>query len=199
MTSELAVITTISIGVLNLLALGFVAWQVCLTRKSVLIAQKSLTEAQQTKEIQNLPQVSYLLNVKVRLEGWMADLQLIIDHKEEIRALIKANEGIEMKTSHWFGEAKGLVDKWLYDHLPKWLQIMLVSAAQYYFEGMCLAKYICSTDETQSYRLSMFNEMLDRAKTGFGAITSMLAYINDTLPKWYLESTESLQYEEFMK
>lgn len=199
MTSEVAVITTISIGVLNLLALGFVAWQVCLTRKSVLLAQKGLTEAQQTKEIQNLPQVNYLLNVKIRLEGWMADLQLIIDHKEKIRASIRANEGIEMKTSHWFGEAKGLVDKWLYDHLPKWLQIMLVTAAQYYYEGMCLAQDTFSPEKTQSSRLFMFDEMLDRANTGFNAIKSMLAYINATLPKWYLESPASLQDEDFMK
>jgi len=196
---ESPIIIAIVIGGVNFLALIFVGVQTYLTRKSVQLSEANLREAQQTKEIQNLPQVNYLLNVKVCLDGWMADLQLIIDHKEEIRALIKANEGIEMKTSHWFGEAKGLVDKWLYDHLPEWLQIMLVSAVQYYFEGMCLAKYICSTDETESYRLSMFNEMLDRANTGFSAITSMLAYINATLPKWYLESPASLQDEDFMK
>lgn len=159
---EAPIIIAIAVGIVNLLALGFVGWQTYLTRKSVQLSEANLQESQQARAISNLPRAYSIIHVQNRLEGWTEDLNLLVDNERKLREMVKSNDSdIKINTQHWFGQAKGLIHKTSYDHLPDWLKEILVVGAQYYCEGMCLVDTVCSSKEEKEFRLGLMNIWLN--------------------------------------
>lgn len=91
---------------------------------------------------------------------------------------------------------KGVILKPVYDSLPTWLQIVVMSAAQYYYECKSLASAL--SDEKPDFALRLLPEVINRAKLGVSRITEMLSYIEKTVPEWYLNSPASIQDDKFM-
>ena len=195
---EAPTIIAIVVGIVNLLALGFVGWQTYLTRKSVQLSEANLRESQQARVISNLPRAYSITYVAHCLTGWKEDLELLIDNENELREMVRSNDAdIKINTQHWFGQAKGLIHKVSYDHLPDWLKEILTTGAQYYCEGMCLVDTVYSSKEKKEFRLGLMQEMILRAKQGVTHMTEMLAFIDQLIPKWYLESPASLNDSDF--
>ncbi len=195
---EAPIIIAIVIGGVNFLALIFVGVQTYLTRKSVQLSEANLRESQQARVISNLPRAYSIMYVQNRLEGWKQDLKLLIDNKKKLREIISSNgTDIKIDTQHWFGQAKGLIEKYSYDHLPDWLKEILVAGAQYYYAGMCLIDVVCSSKEKKELRLSLLDDMIQCAGQGVTHMTEMLAFIDKLVPQWYLESPASLNDSDF--
>jgi hypothetical protein len=128
----------------------------------------------------------------------MKDLKLLVDNEKKLREMVKSSDAdIKINTQHWFGQAKGLIDKTSYDYLPDWLKEILVVGAQYYYEGMCLVDTVCSSKEKKEFRLGLMNDMVERARQGVTQMTKMLAFIDKLVPQWYLESPASLNDSDF--
>ena len=195
---EAPTIIAIVVGIVNLLALGFVGWQTYLTRKSVQLSEANLRESQQARVISNLPRAYSIIHVQNCLEGWKKDLELLIDNENELREMVRSNDAdIKINTQHWFGQAKGLIHKVSYDHLPDWLKEILTTGAQYHYEGMCLVDTVCSSKGKKEFKLGLMQDMIWRAKQGVTHMTEMLALIDQLIPKWYLESSPSLNDSDF--
>ena len=191
-------IIAIAVGIVNLLALGFVGCQTYLTRKSVQLSEANLRVSQQAIVISNLPRASSIIYVQYHLEGWKKDLELLIDNENKLRERVRSNDAdIKINTQHWFGQPKGLIEKVSYDLLPDWLKETLVIGAQYYCEGMGLVDTVCSSKEKKESRLRLMREMIGSARQGVTHITEMLAFIDRLIPKWYLESPASLNDSDF--
>jgi hypothetical protein len=75
---EAPIIIAIAVGIVNLLALGFVGWQTYLTRKSVQLSKANLRESQQARAISNLPRAYSIIHVQIRLEGRMDERPEVI-------------------------------------------------------------------------------------------------------------------------
>ncbi len=195
---EAPAIIAIGVGIVNLLALCFVGWQTYLTRKSVQLGEANLRESQRASVISNLPRAYSIIHVQNYLEGWKKDLELLIDNEKKLRELVKSNDAdIKINTQHWHGQAKGLINKASYDHLPEWLKEILTIGAQYYYEGMCLVDTVCSAKESKKFRLGSIKDTIWRANQGVTHITEMLAFIDRLIPAWYLESPASLNDSDF--
>jgi len=196
---EVPTIIAIVVGIVNLLALGFVGLQTYHTRKSVQLSEANLRESQQAKEVSSLPRAFSIISVQHHINEWKADLQLLIDNEKRLKELIRtSDDDIKINTQHWFGQAKGLISKGLYDRIPDWLREMLVVGAQYYYDCMAVQEYVCSAKEKRESRLSVLGEMIERARRGIEGMTEMLAYINKLVPRWYLESPASLNDSDFL-
>jgi len=192
------IIIAIAVGIVNLLALGFVGWQTYLTRKSVQLSEANLRESQQARVISNLPRAYSIIHVQNCLEGWKKDLESLIDNEKKLREMVRTSDAdIKINTRHWFGQAKGLIHKVSYDHLPDWLKEILTTGAQYYYEGMCLMDTVCSSREKKEFRLDLLEGTIERAKQGVTHMNEMLAFIDQLIPKWYLESPVSLNDSDF--
>lgn len=195
---DVASIIAIGVGIVNLIALGFVGWQTFLTRKSVQLSESNLWESQRASVISSLPRAYSIIYVQNCLEGWKKDLQLLIDGEKKLKEMIRSNKcDIKFNSQHWHGQSKGLINKVSYDHLPEWLKETLIIGAQYYFEGICLIDMVCATKETQVSRLDLMEGMISRATQGVNRITEILVFIDQLVPKWYLESPASLQESDF--
>jgi len=195
---EAPIIIAIVVGICNLVALGFVCRQTYLTSKSVQLSEANLRESQQARAISNLPRAYSIIYVQNCLEGWVKDLKLLVDNEKKLREMVKSSDAdIKIDTRRWFGQAKGLIHKTSYNHLPDWLKEILVVGAQYYYEGMCLVDTVCSSKEKKEVRLGLMNDMVERARQGVTQMTKMLAFINKLVPQWYLESPASLNDSDF--
>jgi len=187
-------IIAIVIGVINLLALAFVGWQIWLTRKSLSLTQASNQEYQRTREILQLPNVGWLIHVTSHLTIWRNGLQKIIDDEQSIRSRVEAGDK-KVGDEYGLRIPKGIIRKDIYDMLPAWLQHVLMAAAKYYFDGKSFAYGLSETESNRALR--MLPETIDRCKTGIRRIDEMKSYIEYIVPEWYLNSPASEDDDKF--
>jgi len=189
-------IIAIVIGILNFFALAFVGWQTFLTRRSVKLAERNIQEAQRTRELSDLPKANVVIYAQNQIQKWRAELQQLIDDEEYIRVQIKANDPT-LGGKYGIERPAGLLIKPLFDTSPTWLQIILTSAAQYYYDCKAPASYL-SSKQGAKFALSLLPDILERAKLGVHRMTELLSYIEKIVPEWYLQCPASLQDSDFM-
>ena len=187
-------IITIIIGMINVFALAFVGWQTFLTRKSLALTQISNKEAQRFRELSQLPDSNWIIHVIVHLDRWRDELQKIVDDEQPIKSRIAAGDK-EIGKEYGLGTPKGIIRKDIYDMLPVWLQYILMSAAQYYYDGKLFA-YVLSQCKTD-IALDMLPEAIDRCKIGIRRIDEMKSYIEYIVPEWYLNTPASVADSKF--
>lgn len=185
---DTATTIAIVIGVVNLLALAFVAYQTMLTRKSVQMARR-------TTEISDLPKASAVIWAQTFVSKWKSELEQIISDEKTIRMQVQAGDPT-LGDKYGLKTPKGVILKPVYDSLPPWLQIIVISAAEYYYECKSLASAL--SDEKPDFALRLLPEVINRAKLGVSRITEMLSYIDNMVPEWYLNSPASIQDDKFM-
>lgn len=161
-----------------------------------MLLRRSVQMAQRTTEISDLPKANAVINVQYYLKKWKSELEQIITDEEQIRTQIRANDQIPSKR-YGLDTPKGIIDKPLYDLLPPWLQIILITAAQYYYNCKGSARNL-SSDLSVESELRMLPEIINDAKVGVSRITEMLSYIEKMVPEWYLNSPASIQDDKFM-
>lgn len=190
------IVMTIAL-LINVGALIFVGYQTLLTRRSVKLTEKNIKEAQRVRELSDLPKAHLVLEVRMYLEKWRFHLQTLINDEKYIRTQVKAND-VNLGSKYGIESPSGLVDKRFYGFLPSWLQIILITAAQYYYDCKAPAIYLSPDKEGAKLAGSILPSILDRAKIGVAQITELLSYIDKMVPDWYLECPASLKDTDFM-
>jgi len=186
---DTATIIAIFIGCINLVALVFVAIQIRLTRRSIQTSER-------VKQISDLPKVNWVIHLRYYIEKWKADLEQIIADERYIRAQVQKGDS-KLGKKYGLDTPKGLIIKPTYEGLPDWMQVILMTAAQYYYNCKGLASYLSSNQEPQS-TLRLLPDVIDQAKIGVSRMTELLSYIDDMAPQWYLDSPASIAEREFM-
>ena len=186
----------LGVGIVNALALLFVGWQTLLTRQTVQIAQNNISESQRTREISELPKADLIIQVRIVLERWRSELQDIINDERDLRKRIRSDDKT-LGTEYGLESPSGIIRDSLYHHLPPWLQMLLATGAQYYFNCKSAAFYLSGDGE---FRVKEFvlRGVLDRANEGATRISEMLSYLENIVPEWYLDSPASLSDTDFM-
>jgi len=186
---DAATIIAIFIGCINLVALVFVVRQTRLTHRLIQTSER-------VKQISDLPEVDAVIQLRIHIEEWKADLEQIIANERYIRAQVQKGDS-ELGKKYGLDTPRGLIIKPIYDELPRWMQVVLMTAAQYYYNCKVLASCLSSNQEPQS-TLRLLPEVIDRAKIGVSQMTESLSYIDDMAPQWYLNSPASIAEREFM-
>ena len=186
---DTATIIAIFIGCINLVALVFVAYQTRLTRRSIQTSER-------VKQISDLPKVNWIIHLRYYIEKWKADLEQIIADERYIRAQVQKGDS-KLGKKYGLDTPKGLIIKPTYEGSPDWMQVILMTAAQYYYNCKGLASYLSSNQEPQS-TLRLLPDVIDQAKLGVSRMTELLSYIDDMAPQWYLDSPASIAEREFM-
>ncbi|MEK7777945.1 MAG: hypothetical protein AAB303_04905 [Chloroflexota bacterium] len=180
---------------LTLVTLFVVLWQTWLTRRAVGLAERNAKEFERRRVMENLPQVHIALEVRTKLQQWCSDLQGIIDDEKQIKDLID-NGDPDIGVKYGVDSPAGLVSKSLYDYSPPWLRIVLMSAVQYYYNAMAVAADI-SRNDSASFKYSMLQEAVNRAKEGVTKIYALLGYITEMVPQWFLDTPASIDDRHF--
>jgi hypothetical protein len=187
---DIGTIIAIVVGSVNLLALAFVAWQAMLTRKSVQMAQR-------TTEISDLPKANAVIHVQYYLNKWKTELEQIITDEKYIRAQVRAAD-TTLGEKYGLTTPKGLIIKPVYDSLPSWLQIICISAAQYYYDCKAHALLLSADEFNTETKLRHLSNTVDLARANASRIKEMLSYIEKMIPEWYLNCPASIQDDRFM-
>lgn len=187
---DIGTIIAIVVGSVSLVALGFVAWQTMLTRKSVQMAQR-------TMEISDLPKANSVILVQHYLNEWKTELEQIITDEKYIRAQVRAAD-TTLGEKYGLTTPKGLINKPVYDSLPPWLQIICISAAQYYYDCKSRASFLSADGYNTERKLRLLSDIVDLARANTSRIKEMLAYIKKMIPEWYLNCPASIQDNRFM-
>lgn len=185
---DTATIIAIIIGALNLLALMFVAYQTRLTRKSLQLVKR-------TTEISDLPEADAMLWAQTFVNKWKAELEQIISDEKTIRRQVETGDST-LGDKYGLKTPKGIIIKPVYDSLPTWLQIIVMSSAQYYWECKSAASLL--SGEKPEFILRLLPDVINRAKTGVARITEMQLYVENIVPEWYLNCPASMQGDRFM-
>ena len=187
---DIGTIIAIVVGSVSLLALVFVAWQTMLTRKSVQTAQR-------TMEISDLPKASAVIRVQYYLNKWKTELEQIITDEKYIRAQVRAAD-TTLGEKYGLTTPKGLISKPVYDYLPSWLQIICISAAQYYYDCKSHVSLLSADEFNTEAKLRLLSNIVDLARANASRIKKMLSYIEKMIPEWYLNCPASIQDDLFM-
>ncbi len=156
--------------------------------------QRSTKEAQRAREISQLPHSDWMIHVISHLNIWQEDLQKIVRDEKIIKSRIVAGDK-KIGKEYGLRTPKGIIRKAIYDRLPVWLQYILMSAAQYYFDGKSFA-YVLSECEP-NMALRMLPETIDRCQMGIRRIDEMKSYIEYIVPEWYMHSPASVDDSKF--
>jgi len=186
---DAATVIAIFIGCINLVALVFVVRQTHLTHRLIQTSER-------VKQISDLPEVDAVIQLRIHIGKWKADLEQIIADERYIRAQVQKGDS-ELGKKYGLDTPRGLIIKPIYDELPRWMQVVLMTAAQYYYNCKVLASCLSSNEEPQ-FILRLLPEVIDRAKIGVSQMTESLSYIDDMTPQWYLNSPASIADWEFM-
>jgi len=181
---------------INVGALIFVGCQTLLTRRSVKLTEKNIKEAQRVRELSDLPKANLVIYAQYKIQKFREDLRQLINNEKLIRAQIKKND-TTLGSKYGLETPAGLIDKWYYNMSPTWLQVILTSAAQYYYDCKAPASHLSSKEET-AFALKLLPEIIERAKLGVYRMTELLSYIDKMIPEWYLECPASLNDSDFM-
>ena len=187
---DIGTIIAIVVGSINLLALAFVAWQAMLTRKSVQMAQL-------TKEISDLPKADAVIRVRHYLNKWKSELEQIITDEKYIRAQVWAAD-TTLGEKYGLTTPEGLIAKPVHDYLPGWLQIICISAAQYYYDCKSHASLLSAEEFNTERKLRLLSNVVDLARANTSRIKKMLSYIEEMIPEWYLNCPASIKEDRFM-
>ena len=198
MDKNMTILTLLTL-LLNVIVLLIVAYQTYLTRNSLNIAKTSIDENRKARQIENLPDVNYIIEVKVTIERWRTKCKELAKSLEKV---IKEG-GKDVKLIHEISKQgekspQGLVRKYIYESAPRWSGYILMSAAQHYYNSACLMKLIWDEKE-QKPKSSMLNkDLVQRFKESSYYLTEILNYINDVIPEFYLETPASIKDEYFL-
>ncbi|MFZ2969625.1 MAG: hypothetical protein WA063_00605, partial [Minisyncoccia bacterium] len=88
----------------------------------------------------------------------------------------------------------GLIDKDLYEKMPKWLSVIYKSGVQYYYDSSCRYKHLWNEKDKKivSKDLAIFQE-------SSRCLEVLLKYIKDEVPEVFLNCPASKNINDFFK
>ena len=189
-------VATIAALVLNAVALGVVAYQTWLTRKSLRTTNRSLELSIKTMQVEMLPNANWVIRVRVDLERWIADLQKVV---EECKAASKKRDADRIKAIADGGlrSPRGLVSGFGTKQAPSWLTTIWLAGAQYYYDAKApqTSLWKASTDTPW---FDFVPDFIIRCEDSRRGLQQLLRLIDDVVPEVYLNSPASVNGDKFL-
>ncbi len=211
---EIATVTALPVSAITL---TIVIYQAYLTRKALDLTQKSLdlTHASldaarksmdaatrsnelaiRTMQIKMLPSANWVIQVRVALEQWSADLESVIE-----TALVAQRQHDE-KMIHDLATAglrtpKGFIRRFDAEHTPEWLSTIWFTGTQYFYDAKAPQTSLWNETENKPW-FEFVPDFITRCKESINGIKQLLKMIDDVVPAAYLGSPASLSDERFL-
>ena len=182
--------------VVAIVALGVVTYQTYLTRKSVTAALSSIELSMKTMQIEMLPKAGWAIEVRVKLQMWIDDLKKVT---ELSKTALAKQDAILMKRVCNAGirSPQGLVRKYLYEHVPNWLSIILITGAQYYYDAKANQRYLWREEENTPW-YDFIPSFVERCEDSLRGLNELLTFLDNMIPDVYLNSPASLKDRDFL-
>ncbi|MCX6754528.1 MAG: hypothetical protein NTU81_01730 [Candidatus Nomurabacteria bacterium] len=189
---------TIITSVATLIALGFTIHQSNLTKRALLETKKSIEQDKINRQLSLLPEVGWVIQVRVELEQWQKELE---DKNLKLKEyLLKKDINILKELSSTTINKPGdlRLSKFQYDKMPVWLSEIWLSGAQYYYDAIASTSspYI---DTDEKVRFSLIEMLSKRCEENIFSIKELLKYLSDMIPEVILETPASVSNHEFFK
>ncbi len=187
---------TIISTVLTLVTLGVVLYQTRLTRQSLESAIKSYEQDKRVRQIESLPKIYFVIDAQVTIEKWINDYEQII---ADLKTAVKTNDDeiLRKLSTKGLSTPKNLVKKYIYENAPQWISVLLMTAAQYYFDRMAPLLYVWdASKKVGNYSLS--NELLVEFEAHKRRLEEIYGFFGEMIPNACLESPASIRDENFL-
>ncbi|MCX5886673.1 MAG: hypothetical protein NT096_12325 [Proteobacteria bacterium] len=143
-----------------------------------------------------LPRANFIITVQNDLQQWKKEFQ------ETITALHAISQERDRNALHAIAQRglrspKGLINRYMYEHSQNWLSVIWVTGAQYYYNSKAPQCELWN-DRTNEPNFNFIDMMIDRYQESIAGLTALLSYVDDIVPKAYLESPASLNDEAFL-
>ena len=195
MNSYTGVMTLVAL-LINTIALIVVICQTHFTKKSAILTKKNIDDAKIQRQLEVLPKLSWVIQVRVDLESWEKDLQKRINALQqsinrEDSQMLKKGSDTKIKSPKDLA-----LHKYSYSNMPSWLRELRVSGAQYYYDAIApLDAVYKNGNPDYNYIQSWINE---RGKDSLNAISKLLEYVEDMVPNVILNTPASISNESFL-
>ncbi len=187
--------TIISTG-LTFVALIVVLYQTKLTRRSLEAAIQSYEQDKRVRQIESLPKIYFVIDAQVTIEKWISDYeQIIIDLKTALR--MNNDDILRKLSSKGLATPKNLVNKYMYENAPQWVSVLLMTAAQYYFDRMAPLLYVWDANKKVG-NYSLASELLIEFEAHKRRLEEIYGYFREMIPTACLESPASIRDEKFL-
>ncbi len=180
---------------LNFIALCAVAYQTYLNRKSLEAAEASIKLSIKTTQIQMLPEAGWTIHVRVRLKAWIKDLTEIAEQAGQA-AQVQDASLVKSLADKAMRSPKGLVSKHTRGNAPKWLWVVLISGAQYYYDAKAVQSNLWDCGEKAPFFL--IQDFQASCRSSIAGLNKLLSVISDIVPEVYSNCPASLNDSDFL-
>lgn len=181
--------------VIAVIALGVSVYQGYLSREALKLASKSINDDRKSRQISNLPELSWAITVEVKIDGWITTLSaiknetIIASEKNDIELLKKVAGKALLKPSAVY------INTFEYEKMPSALREILISGAQYYYNAMSPVVALWSKDQPNwSYARSI----IERYDESLLALNELKNLISDIVPQVIMNTPASIREEDFL-
>jgi hypothetical protein len=177
------------------IALGVSVYQGYLSREALKLASKSINDDRKSRQISNLPELSWAITVEVKIDGWIKTLSaiknetIIASEKNDIELLKKVAGKALLNPSDVH------INTFEYEKMPSALREILISGAQYYYNAMSPVVALWSKDQPNwSYARSI----IERYDESLLALSELKNLISDIVPQVIMNTPASIREEDFL-
>ena len=142
--NDFAGLVSIAIAVI---ALSVSVYQGYLSREALKLTSKSIDDDRKSRQISNLPELSWAITVEVKIDNWIRTLSSI--KNETIIATEKnSTELLKNVAGKALLKPSGVcINTFEYEKMPSALREILISGAQYYYDAMSPVVALWSKDQ----------------------------------------------------
>ncbi len=189
-------ILTLLAIILSAIAVGFAAYQAILNRKALVAARKSIEMSTRTRHIEMLPKAGFAIHVDMKLSNWISDLSKVIELSQQAMGN-KDDELLKELAGKGLKSPDHLVDKFMYEKAPPWLSEIYISSAQFYYDAKAPQVALWGfSSEAGNY--SYIPSFIERCEDSINHIRQFKSYLDDIVPRAYLETPASINDDKFI-
>jgi len=190
--NDFAGLVSIAIAVI---ALSVSVYQGYLSREALKLTSKSIDDDRKSRQISNLPELSWAITVEVKIDNWIRTLSSI--KNETIIATEKnSTELLKNVAGKALLKPSGVcINTFEYEKMPSALREILISGAQYYYDAMSPVVALWSKDQPNwSYATSIIR----RYDESLLALRELKNLISDIVPQVIMNTPASIREEDFL-
>ncbi|HOP08465.1 MAG TPA: hypothetical protein PLF13_14425 [candidate division Zixibacteria bacterium] len=188
-------IVTILALILNLGALIVVAIQTHLTGKALRSATISTTLSIKTMQVNMLPSAGWLIDITCKFNSWIKNLNDTINICRNIELTKDANH-LEKLANDSSIYCTGLLHSQFRKHAPLWLINIGIAGAQYYYNAKSLQTCLwLPSKNTPNFEL--IPPFIQRCEDSIYWLNELLTFLDDVIPKAYLNAPASINEDRF--
>lgn len=175
-------------------SIGVALWQVWLARKALDDAKKSIENSTMNRQLEALPELISIIEVKLAIEHWITSLDSAIQVLEssedriKLEALYKKGQSPPNSVGYHPSE---------FDRMPYWLKRIWLSGAQYFYNATAAMVGIYASNNT--LQSSYLSQIVERCKDSLKALNELRGFIDEMVPRVILNTPASIRDGEFFE